>query len=72
MHLCYRRITCNAPSFSLCRNIKIKVLRTIILSVVFTDVKISVTLKEKHFQNLIENRVLAKPFVPKPMAAIGA
>ena len=72
MHLCYQCVTCNAPSFSLCGNIKIKVLRTIILSVVFTDVKMSVTLRETHFQNLVENRVLAKPFVPKPMAAIGA
>jgi hypothetical protein len=32
----------------------------------------SVTLKEKHFQNLTENRELEKQFVPKPMAEIGA
>ena len=72
MHMCFQCTTCNAPSFSLCRNIKIKVLRTIILSVVFTDVKMSVTLREKHFQNLIEKRELAKPLLPKPMAVIGA
>ena len=73
MHIYYQRVPCNIHSFSLCRNVKFKKKLKIITFLLFLRAKkMSVTLSEKHFPNLIENRVLAEPFVLKPVAAIGA
>jgi hypothetical protein len=50
----------------LSKNIKIKIYRTIILSVVLYESEIwSLTLKEKHRLRVFENRVLRKTFGPK-------
>jgi hypothetical protein len=53
-------------SHVLCKNIKIKIYRTIILHVVLYGCETwSLTLKEKHRLRVSENRVLRRMFGPK-------
>jgi len=56
----------NLSSSWLSENIKIKMYRTIILSVVLFGCETwSLTLKEEHRQRVLENRLLMRIFVPK-------
>jgi hypothetical protein len=54
------------PSRLLYRNVKVKIYKTIILSVVFYGCgTLSHTLNEEHRLRMFENRVLRRIFIPK-------
>jgi hypothetical protein len=56
----------------LSRNLKVKIYKTIILSVVFYGCETwSLTLREEHRQRVFENRVLRRIFGPKRDEVMG-
>jgi hypothetical protein len=63
---CYRSVQDLLPSSLLSKNVKIKIYRTVILSVVLYGCEISChTLREEHRLRVFENRVLRRIFGPK-------
>jgi hypothetical protein len=63
---CYHSVQSLLFSRLLCRNVKVKIYKTIILPVVLCVCETwSVTLKEEHILRVFENRVLRRIFGPK-------
>jgi hypothetical protein len=69
---CYHRVQSLLPSRLLSRNVKVKIYKTIILSVVLYGYETwSLTLREGHRLRVFENRVLRRIFGPKGDEVMG-
>jgi hypothetical protein len=64
-NICYHSVQSLSSSRLLYRNVKLKIYKSIILSVLCVGVKRSLTLREEHRLRVFENSVLRRMFVPK-------
>jgi hypothetical protein len=69
---CYHSVQSLLSSCLLCRDLKVKIYKTIILPVVFYGCETwSLTLREEHRLRVFENRVLRRIFGPKRDEVMG-